>query len=223
MDETATSITNKTRIIREKRYITNNTFVLRFDRGDLQFRAGQYISVGLQGSLHHREYSIYSGEQDDYLEILVREVAGGNVSWQLKNSEPGMTIDVHGPFGFMIMNEKDIFSKKFVFVATGTGIAPFRSFTRSYPGMNYLLVHGIRNNKEFYDKQDYGQDNYLACVSGETSHMYQGRVTDYFQEKGLSPDRVYYLCGNSSMIYEVNDLLRKNGVPQKNIHYEVYF
>ena len=40
----------------------------------MQFKAGQHIIAGLKGELDQREYSVYSGENDDYLEILVREV-----------------------------------------------------------------------------------------------------------------------------------------------------
>ena len=71
------------------RFLTERTFVLRFDRGNLQFKAGQHIIVGLKGELNQREYSVYSGEKDDYLEILVREVLDGNVSLQLKHCKPG--------------------------------------------------------------------------------------------------------------------------------------
>ena len=60
--------------IRQIRFLAESTFVLRLDRGNIQFRAGQHIIVGLKGELNQREYSVYSGEKDDYLEILVREV-----------------------------------------------------------------------------------------------------------------------------------------------------
>ena len=75
--------------IMQMRFLTERTFVLRLDRRNMQFKAGQHIIVGLQGELNQREYSVYSGEKDDYLEILVREVLDGNVRLP---GEPGYVI-----------------------------------------------------------------------------------------------------------------------------------
>lgn len=80
--------------IRQIRVLSEGTFVLRFDRGNMQFKAGQHIIVGLKGELNQREYSVYSGENDDYLEILVREVPEGIVSLQLKQCIPGQLLQV---------------------------------------------------------------------------------------------------------------------------------
>ena len=96
----------------------------------MQFKAGQHIIVGLKGELNQREYSVYSGEKDDYLEILVREVLNGNVSLQLKQCKPGQLLQVNGPFGSFGLETFDMFSRKLVFIASGTGIAPFHSFVK---------------------------------------------------------------------------------------------
>ena len=120
--------------IRQIRFLTESTFVLRFDRGNVQFKAGQHIIVGLQGELNQREYSVYSGEKDDYLEILVREVLQGIVSLKLKLCKPGQLLQVNGPFGSFGLETFDMLSRKLVFIASGTGIAPFHSFVRGLSG-----------------------------------------------------------------------------------------
>jgi len=66
----------------------------------MQFQTGQFILLNLNGLVDHREYSVYSGENDDCLEVLVREVEGGKVSGKLKQLKVGMEIGVDGPFGF---------------------------------------------------------------------------------------------------------------------------
>ena len=66
------------------RTLTESTFVLRIERKDLEFTAGQHICVGPPNGIHTREYSIYSAEKEDYLEILVKEVENGLVSPSLK-------------------------------------------------------------------------------------------------------------------------------------------
>jgi len=98
------------------------------ERNDLQFQTGQFVMLKNLNSSSKREYSVYSGENDDYLEVLVREVEGGKVSGRLKKLKPGTEIEVEGPFGFFKFNPEKYASQKFLFVATGTGISPFHSF-----------------------------------------------------------------------------------------------
>ena len=128
---------------------------------------GSILLSGLQGELNQREYSIYSGEKDDYLEILVREVLTGNVSLQLKQCKPGQLLQVNGPFGSFGLETFDMFKRKLLFIATGTGISPFHSFVRSYPGIDYILIHGVRYKNEAYERNDYDPGRYILCTSKE--------------------------------------------------------
>jgi ferredoxin--NADP+ reductase/benzoate/toluate 1,2-dioxygenase reductase subunit len=209
--------------IRQIRFLTDSTFVLRLDRGNLQFRAGQHIIVGLQGELDQREYSVYSGVKDDYLEILVREVLQGIVSLKLKQCNPGQLLQVNGPFGSFGLETFDMFSRKLVFIASGTGIAPFHSFVRSYPGINYTLIHGVRYNNEAYERDDYNPRRYILCTSRESKEGHEGRVTRFLPGYPVDPDMLFYVCGNNNMIYEVYHILRDKGIPKENILAEVYF
>ncbi len=215
--------TNHLQKILHNRFITESTFVLRLNRDNIQFNAGQYITVGLKDSLQQREYSIYNGEKDDYLEILVREVLNGNISLQLKHCKPGELLEVNGPFGFFKMDIENLYSKKHIFIATGTGIAPFHSFVSSYPGIDYTVIHGVRYMNEAYDKQDYDPGRYILCTSREKNGNYYGRVTKFLLTYPVESDMLFYLCGNSNMIYEVYDILRKKKVLTENIYSEVYF
>jgi ferredoxin--NADP+ reductase/benzoate/toluate 1,2-dioxygenase reductase subunit len=214
--------TNFHKII-QVRFLTDSTFVLRFERGSLQFKAGQHIIAGLKGELNQREYSVYSGENDDYLEILVREVLTGIVSLQLKQCTPGRLLQVNGPFGSFGLETFDMFSRKMVFIASGTGIAPFHSFVKSYPGINYTLIHGVRYNNEAYERNDYDPLRYILCSSKENNGGFKGRVTRFLPGYTVDRDMLFYLCGNNSMIYEVYHILRDKGVPDENIFSEVYF
>lgn len=209
--------------IRQIRFLTEETFVLRLERGDLQFKAGQHIIVGLKGELNQREYSVYSGEKDDYLEILVREVFNGNLSVQLKQCKPGHLLHVNGPFGSFGLETFDLFSRKLVFIGSGTGIAPFHSFVRSYPGINYTLIHGVRYNNEAYERNDYDPRRYILCTSKESNGGHRGRVTRFLPGYPMDPDMLFYLCGNNNMIYECYHILRDKGIPDENIFSEVYF
>ncbi|MBK7712416.1 MAG: oxidoreductase [Bacteroidales bacterium] len=205
------------------RHLTDRTFVIRLERGDMQFKSGQHIIVGLKGELDQREYSVYSGENDDYLEILVREVLDGNVSSHLKQCKEGHLLQVNGPFGSFGLEQFDMFSRKLVFIASGTGISPFHSFIRSYPGIDYTLIHGVSYINEAYERADYDPGRYILCTSKESSGGRKGRVTRFLGTFRVNPDMLFYVCGNNNMIYEVYHILRDKGVPDEKIFSEVYF
>lgn len=209
--------------ILDVRELTENTFLLRFERLGLQFRAGQYITLGLPGARQHREYSIYSGEEDDHLEVLIREIPDGDISPQLKTIRAGQFVEVNGPLGFMKVDREKLASGKFVLIASGTGIAPFRSFIRSHPEMDYLLLHGVRYGKEAYDRGEYDPDRYVRCTSRDEEGDFKGHVTSYLDRMKIDKDMVFYVCGNSSMVYEVYSRLDSRGIESRNIHSEVYF
>ena len=209
--------------IQEVRFLTQSTFILKFDRDDIQFKSGQYVTVGLKDSRQHREYSIYSGEEDDYIEILVREVLEGDVSWQLKNSKPGQLIEVKGPLGLFKLDAENAEKKKLLFIATGTGISPFHSFISSYKNLDYKLLHGVRFGHEAYEKNFYDPERYVLCTSGDDRGTYHGRVTAYLKEFHTSPEMEFYLCGNSRMIDDVFSILQMKHVPVEKIHSEAYF
>lgn len=209
--------------IQQIRFLNKSTFVLRFDRDDIQFIAGQHVIVGTKGSLNQREYSIYSGEKHDYLEILVKEVIDGNVSLQLKHCNPGDLVEVNGPFGSFKLETKDMYSRKHMFIATGTGISPFHSMVTSYPGIDYTILHGISYLNEAYEKSDFDHKRYIPCTSKEKNSKYSGRVTDFLPDYPDEQDTVYYICGNSNMIYDASKLLRNKGVSEDRIFTEVYF
>jgi ferredoxin/flavodoxin---NADP+ reductase len=221
--ESEPAVSTDFRKIIQIRFLTERTFVLRMERGDMQFRAGQHIIVGLKGELDQREYSVYSGEGDDYLEILVREVLDGKVSIQLKNSIPGQLLQVNGPFGAFGIESFDMFSRKLVFIASGTGISPFHSFVRSYPGINYTLIHGVRYINEAYERTEYDPSRYILCPSKESYDGRKGRVTRFLTGFRVNPDMLFYLCGNNNMIYEAYHILRDKGVQDENIFSEIYF
>jgi ferredoxin-NADP reductase len=190
----------------------------------MPFRAGQCISVGLHKSGVNREYSLYSGEQEPYLDLLIRAVEGGSVSPLLQKAAPGTVLDIQGPYSEFVLKDPLNRAKKYLFVATGTGVSPFHSFVKSHPHLDYRLIHGVRNRSECYDAGDYEQQRYTACLSRERADgAFQGRVTDYLLANPAAPGTVCYLCGNRKMIEEVFDILRSQGIGSDDIFTEVFF
>ena len=203
--------------------LSSNTFKLIIERGNLNFRAGQCVNLGLPNSGINREYSTYSGEQEKILEFLIREVEGGDVSPALRKLKTGDTIEIDGAYGLFTLPESKPDVKSYVFVATGTGIAPFHGFIRSRFDLDYLVLHGTRLIEENYESGHYARDSYVHCVSQEQSGNFQGRVSDYLRQNPQGSDKQYYLCGNRNMANEVYDILREQRVSGTNIMTEVFF
>ena len=210
-------------IVENVRHINSSTYVLQFSRGGMEFTPGQHLNIGIKRSGQHREYSIYSGINNTSLEVLIKEVDDGMVSTQLKNLKPGEEISVKGPFGFFLTDARPRQGEKLLFIASGTGIAPFHSFVMSHPEADYRIIHGIRNMDESYDLQHYREGTYFSCTSRGNRGDYSGRVTDYLlSDQEEKADKVY-LCGNSSMIYDAMDILRAQGYRHDQLFTEVYF
>lgn len=205
----------------EIKHKTQNTFCLRVARPNVSISSGQCFNVGISGIDINREYSMYSDAAAPYLEFLIRAVEGGLVSTYLQKLKPGDLVELDGPYGEFCIPPGRI-NSKFVFIGSGTGIAPFHSFIKTYPTLNYLILHGIRNSDEAYDADDYQQGRYITCVSQNINGQSM-RVTDYLRENHLSKDSIIYLCGNRNMIIDCVQILFDQGMNGDQIISEVFF
>ncbi|HCR92274.1 MAG TPA: oxidoreductase [Prolixibacteraceae bacterium] len=203
--------------------LTPETFVVRIEKNDFRFEPGQYVVFRIPELKQGREYSIYSGANDKNLEVLVKEVKDGYFSPKLSHLKPGDLVEVHGPFGKFFIDEKLIPNNKFVFIASGTGIAPFRSMVRTHANLDYTLIHGVRYSNEAYDKHEYAPGRHILCTTGDKNGNYHGRLTGYLNECSFAENTHFYLCGNSNMIFDALEILKEKGFDRDHIHCEVYF
>ncbi len=208
-----------------------SAFMIQFERRGLRFRAGTHVDVGLPGGLT-RPYSLFSGEKDEIAEIFVRLVPGGAVSSRLATLKVGDSLIVKPPKGGFTLRSHHP-DERLIFVATGTGIAPFRSFVRTDPTLPYLLVHGVRNLSEDFGAEFSANRERVLCLSStdtgphvepklaESCRVMSGRVTQWLSQAVLNPvnDR-FYLCGNGAMLREATEILTRRGIPQERIHRE---
>jgi ferredoxin--NADP+ reductase len=198
-------------------------FILRLERNGLRFRAGQYIAVGPAGGLGRREYTVYSPPQEErFLELLIKEIEGGDVSPQLRRCRPGDEVRVAGPFGSFTLPQ-DPGAAPFLFVATGTGIAPFHAMVQSRPHLDYQVLHGVRRAGQLYGREAFDPQRHVGCLSRGERGGFSGRVTEYLGRRPPDPRSRCYLCGCSDMIYEAFSLLRSMGIPRCQLFTEVYY
>lgn len=204
-----------------RRFLTENTYIIRMERKGIEFRAGQYMCIGFPNE-EAKEYSIYSSEHDDYLEFLIKEACEGDLSARLKTAELGTELKIRGPFGQFVLESEPLLHS-YVFVGSGTGIAPYHSFVMSNPDLNYEILHGVKTSVDAYDQQDYDLQRYHVCTSNEAGINFSGRVTEFLKMCSISDDHLFYLCGNSEMIHDAIEILKHKGVGSDRIRTEIYF
>jgi ferredoxin-NADP reductase len=207
----------------EIRNLSTTAYALRLERKGLSFKAGQCFNLGLKNSGVNREYSIYSGENDDYLEFLIKEVKEGTVSPSLRKVALGEEINLHGPYGSFVIDPIKVEQVQFCFICTGTGIAPFHSFIRSHPNLDYQIINGIRFFNERYDYDEYHPLKITTCISREKSTGFHGRLTDHLPKIPVDTKSIFYICGNQKMIQEAYEILRKKNVSGNHIFTEAFF
>jgi len=202
-NEAANEIRTTTVIANER--VSADVWVLRLERRGLSFRAGELISLHGHGELDHRDYTIASGTGDEAVEVLYRLVPHGALTPQLVTWRAGDEVRFKGPYGTFVLREASG-SVPVVFVATGTGIAPARSFLRSHPDVEMTVLHGVRERGDLFYREEFeaapAVRTYAPCVSSET-----GRVTDWLRSNPLPDGAHVYLCGANEMIYEASEIL----------------
>ncbi|MCE9616578.1 MAG: oxidoreductase [Lentisphaerae bacterium] len=203
--------------------LTPSAYILHLDRQGLDFIPGHCVVLGCVGKREQREYSIFSPTTAPDLAVLIKEVEQGRVSHQLRQCKPGEPVLIEGPVGFFTLDDVDIQRDRVLFVASGTGIAPFHCMVGSRPGMDYRILHGVRTSAEAYGRATFDPARHVLCTSREEGGTFSGRVTDYLRGHPVAPETRCFLCGNVRMIDEVYDILANQGVPADNIRAEVFF
>ncbi len=92
----------------------------------LDFVPGQYVRISYEHE-EPRVYSVASSPNAEEVELCIRRVPGGHLTPTLcDETSPGDDLFVRGPYGdeFTLLPPS---SRDLVFVATGTGVAPFKS------------------------------------------------------------------------------------------------
>jgi NAD(P)H-flavin reductase len=226
--------------VKSFKMLTPTVYELCFDTDPgVHFEAGQFVSVvvpgaGPKGRDLRRAYSIASAPQIRPIELCIKLVEEGPGSTYLGKLREGAEFRGFAPYGDFTYEPKA--GCHALFIATGTGIAPFRSmvFSEPYkaqPPASAICLLGVRTEDELLYLSDFENlpgVRWVPTVSQPQGAWtdFKGRVTDYLRTIGpeypwLQTD--YYLCGNGAMITEVKALLAEKGVLKDSIHQEKYY
>jgi NAD(P)H-flavin reductase len=205
----------------------------------LQFTPGQFVCVieHKEGKTIKRPYSIASPRAGNRFELCLNRVPEGVVSSWLFGLKPGDEVDIREPIGHFTLRHPE---RRAVFVATGTGIAPFRSMLldhlpRTQPRIT--LLFGVRNEDGLLYRgelealaNEYSGFVFMPTLTrpGPGWHGRVGRVQQHLDEAlALSStlemnDVDVYICGLREMVESVRKQLLDRGFDRKQIISERY-
>jgi benzoate/toluate 1,2-dioxygenase reductase subunit len=205
----------------EHRWLSKKAFEITLRRPKtFNFKPGQRINLKYKNS--ERDYSLASSLDESHLTLCIRYVEGGLLSQTIGDAGIGTRLSFYGPHGYFTFKPSP---RPAVLVASGTGIAPFRSMVRSGTSPDFLL-HGVETSEDLYYSEEFQSvaESYIPCLSqSKNSQTYfRGRVTDYLQMH-LPPDNYdFYLCGRQEMIRDAT-LLVDELFEGSNIYTETFY
>ena len=201
----------------------------------LQFKPGQFVSFteALQGKKIIRPYSIASQPDGNRFELCLNLVESGIFSPFLFALNPGDSVEIGAPLGFFVVRNPD---KEALFIATGTGIAPFRSMAPAYlqnsQAKRLTLLFGVRYENSIYYRDDFDalareHSNFRfwptlsrpeSSWAGRSGHV-QVHLLEALEERR---ELDVYICGLKAMVDDVRGILKAMGFDRKQIIFEKY-
>jgi ferredoxin-NADP reductase len=115
---------------------------------------------------------------------------------------------------------------EFSFIATGTGIAPFLSYIKSFPNNPpRQLFYGVRYMEDAvgFEAFENNCESYLSVSREKITGINHGRVTDLLKKMIFHEAHHYYLCGLDTMIEAMRECLISHDISADNIHHEIFF
>jgi ring-1,2-phenylacetyl-CoA epoxidase subunit PaaE len=208
--------------------------------------AGQHVIVKteIDDETVRRSYSICSPSGSSELTVGIKHLDGGVFSTYANEVlSAGDTIEVTPPTGdFTIVTETQN-ENHYIAVVAGSGITPVLSMISSVletePASRFTLIYGNRDGRSimFLDELDALKNRYpdrfvMIHILSRESHaieLFEGRIDEEklvqlfstVVDAGTATD--WYLCGPSAIVQAARTVLISGGVPEDNIHDELFF
>jgi len=235
--------------IKEKPYVltylvkeTQNVTLFRFSPQDgigVAFEPGMFVMVeylnNSTGEKVSRAFSIASSPSAPYLEFFISMVHGRFTS-HLDTAKIGDIYYVSGPYGqFRFVPGS---GKKVLFIAGGTGLAPFMSMLRHAVDIgaddDIVLIYSVRYPTEIIRKDELTELEkklklkVIVTVSrpqegdgwiGEKGHINADMIKKYVQDFN---DRIMYICGPLSFANAMKDTAESLGIDKQRVKADVW-
>ncbi len=225
--------------------IAQLSFALR-EPPRLQFKAGQFVSIAIPSAssdaeaVPRRSYSIASqSDAGELLRFIIRVIPEGKASEFLMRLPLGTVVNMTGPHGFFVLDDRH--PGDVVFGATGTGFAAVMPMLgelarRRESGLESprsLVLWGARQESDLFARDEIES---LVARAGSELRIFltapadgwggdRGRITQALLDR--LPELAaptFYLVGNGAMISELKRELIARGVNRRaQIRTEAFF
>lgn len=209
----------KKAVLVSKTALTPTIWQLTFDIFEkITFTPGQFAMLRV-ALFEWRNYSIAKIEGTQ-LDLLISTRTGGDGSIFAQDVQPGAETEIEVPFGSFHLQSNHQETRRRVFIATGTGVAPF------LPMFTILASSGKLESSELLFGCSRKEDNITAlgvlqhlprttvCVSRDplAEGVFHGRVTQVLQDmKFDAVSTEFYLCGAPAMVADCQTMLSLAG------------
>jgi propane monooxygenase reductase subunit len=208
--------------------------VLKVDDGEMPFRSGQYVDIGIPGTDDSRSFSMANLPNDDgHLEFMIKLYPGGVFSSLLADGalQVGDMLDVTGPYGVFTLRDTE---RPILFIGGGAGMAPILSLLR------FMVEQGVERPAVYYYGAREEQDlfhleeltalqamlpgfRFVPALSDSEWEGETGLITDVVERSEQGLDGVdAYLCGPPPMVDAAQEMLMRLGVDEARIHYDKF-
>ena len=214
-------------------------FEISFEE-DFFFKEGQFVNLFLdiKNQKIRRAYSIsdsYDKNKKNRIELCIKKVEEGIMTTHL--FEKANILDeifVMGPLGLMT-NDK-IEKNEIIFIASSTGIAPFRAMIKSFllnkdnskKKVKLFFANKTKKKVLYLDEfkeleSKFSNFKFFPIISREDKleeGFFKGHVQDYLNEMNI--DSNFFICGGVLMCKDIKEKLVEMGIENKNIKIEAY-
>lgn len=201
----------------------------------LEFVPGQFTSFTdmIEGKEITRAYSLASAPSGtNKFELCLNRVEPGHLSPRLFDMKAGDRIEMRQPLGTFVLRQPP---RDSIFIATGTGIAPFRSILQAHlkaASPAFTLLFGVRYESHLLYREEFEEMaerhpnfRFWPTLTRPDAGWKgrQGRVQAHLAEAIADRRDVdFYLCGLKEMVDGVRSVLKSQGFDRKQIFYERY-
>lgn len=214
----------KRAVVEGKTALTPSIWKLRFRlETPIDFAPGQFARIRV-AAWEWRDYSIAAVDGSE-VTFLISNRTGGHGSAFVDSVQLGQETAIELPLGGYTLTRN---THRKVFVATGTGLAPylpmFRQLLREGAIGTAELYFGCRNRAEDITV-NFAEilPRTTLCVSREEPGIddFKGRVTDAMAQMQFDPETTdFYLCGSAAMVADCRAILERAGAA--HLYVEAY-
>jgi len=174
-------------------------------------------------------FSISTAPNGKFLRITVKAL--GDYTSKLSDLKPGTKVLIDGPHGTFTLDRT--YKNKLLMIAGGVGVTPIRSlFEQAIKDkMDTCVIYAARDKPQACLNDELSE---LAASCKAPMHCVLSDQTDWQGEKGFVDEerlrrlvtdikeRDVYFCGPQPMLKSVLAILKKMGVPDRQVHYEKF-